>query len=302
MCTVREHMTSDLSDLEFWLFFMSNQNSLSSSSGMSAWTDGLAMIRNLQIRSFSAPDIHDKSAIQFLRCLRNRQIREFDVIGDSLLRFSSPLYRAIQDLAKEQKISYSFTHEAEGTFAPWSNTIELGAKFVGHFEGRPTIPFYSFNHENAHVALFRPCYADLNLTDAALERLYLLIEWFCISLDLILAHDLGCSGSTGALKQMDSMTPSHDFFSKSIGSMDEVDRIADRFRECLMNKADDVLVEQMISPLALEKHRNYTRHTLVPECRKVRRQTHADDTGLELLESASLSKLVLHFLGIDYAS
>ncbi len=261
------------SQLAFWLRFMGSQNALSSPDGTRLWKEGLEIVNQLTVGTFSKSDLElsdvERKGLQLITIMRSNADLNFDVMGDTPVTAVSTIYRRLRVLATRNSTSYSFSDQPEPDFKPWTNEINIGSRFFSVHENRVKVPFYSLHHERAHLVFFQRFYSNLPLDNADLARLILLMEWFCISLDLVLAHDLVMGGLTACLEELSSFTPDPNFFALAARDRVSINQIAGRFRHTFLTGEADTVVEKLISKQALEKHRQSASKSLVYECRSI---------------------------------
>jgi hypothetical protein len=303
------------SQIKFWLDFKSSQNSLLSPVGTSIWQEGLDLLNSLSTTSFFKPTSlateKEQRGFQLLAHAQEIQTesstKNFDTIGEYQLTSHSPLFRHLAENAKRLELQYQFTSEAIDEFSPWTRIISLGPSFYKTHHNRIKVPFYSLNHEHAHFCLFGNYYSNIEISDQELAQLLLLIEWACISLDLLLAFDLLNSGATHCLTELESITHASSrgeasFFSDHCQSLSKINEFASEFRHSFLTLEKIKNVDDMISMPTLEKHAQATRSSLRKACREVSAKVSAESarslTGL--LTSSSLTEIVFQLTGIQY--
>ncbi|RYZ76823.1 MAG: hypothetical protein EOP05_03855 [Proteobacteria bacterium] len=78
------------------------------------------------------------------------------------------------------------------SFQPWTKRIELSAPHLTSHLGCDRIQYFAFNHEVCHTALFGGFYKRApGETDQEIVENLMLIEWFCIASDFVLAQQIG---------------------------------------------------------------------------------------------------------------
>ena len=150
-------------------------------------------------------------------------------------------------------------------------------------------------------------YSNLQLKDEELAELLILIEWFCISLDLLLAFDLKKAHAFHCLEELESITnpnqKSDAFFTQKSESISDIDNFSHRFRQAFLNQKYDHEVDKMISLEVIKNHWRYAQCELIPECRR-HNSTISYNQAQELLYSFRTFKftdIVLKLTGIEYA-
>jgi hypothetical protein len=129
--------------------------------GAAIWIDGIKDHEDLEVASFFKAPIALSKNEKYAFTLLNMAVAEcrseegFLVSGHANLMLHSPLYRAVNSRQTTQGNSYKFVSNEVGSFRPWTNTIYLGTKFYSDFAGKARIPFYTFNHENTHLKVFK---------------------------------------------------------------------------------------------------------------------------------------------------
>ena len=302
----------DASLLTNWSSLISDtSNALKTSMGSSIWIDGIESLRNLNISSFfKSQESLNSIEIKALHLLKTTNEymfpqEHFWVSGHMSLLLNSPYYAHINTNSFISSINYEFSTDEIGSFKPWNNTITLGTSFYSNHCDQVRIPFYTFNHENTHLK-FKYFYADLPITDEELYELIILIEWYCISLDFILAFDLSKNNQTYLLKELYRVPHekrNKNIFSTNCHSLTCINRITNRFKDVFLYEHDDLDVYSLISKKTLEDHRNFTKKTLIHECRKNKSSLKKSDILLFLkdMKELSLINLIYKFTGILYA-
>ena len=310
------HSKMNNNRLTFWLDIMSNQNVLLTPVGTSIWQEGLSLLESLSIGSFFKSPIeisnNEINVFNFideiLRSNREDEQKSFDIIGNFQLQKNSKLYSSIQRLALKNDTIYKFVETEVAEFKPWTSTIILGKPFYKISEKRIKVPFYSLNHENAHFALFKNFYSNINIPDNELIELFILIEWFCISLDLILAYDLIKSKSFYCLNELETITnrAHHGYgtiFSNTCKTINSLNDFSARFRKSFCKQENSMESNSLFSEKTLHNHINYAHNVLIKICR----QQHTDVSPkqarelLTLLSENSLTHIIKVITGLVYA-
>lgn len=279
------------------------------------WSEGMAAVDSFNVAIFSKPikslTANESTSLNLIDLLKkekiSKQSHQFIVSGDLWLKSVSPLYKRIQSKAKDADIDYTFTKTSEENFEPWSNKISLGKKFYSNFKNIIRIPFYSFNHDNAHLALFKDYYSNIDISDGELADLFILIEWFCISLDLILAFDLLRSSSVDSLHELNTIPNKHKHginstFYRNCGSLKSINQFAELFKISFITASECPITENLISYEVLENHRNYAKHTLVRNCRGITTKINSFDARnlIKDFRQLSLTELIDKKVGVNY--
>lgn len=295
-----------------WLNLMSDsKNALKHPIGTSIWLDGLEKIKNLSVETFFRPTdtltTQECDALNFLReASRNTLIQKnFWVLGHASLIYNSPYYRAINNEASAGKTLYHFVQDDFGEFCPWNNTVTLGRKFYSSLDGQIRIPFYTFNHENTHL-YFKDAYSNIQIEDREMHELIILIEWFCISMDLILAYDLIRTGMTYCFEELcrvPSKKSDANIFIKYCLSIGSINSFADKFRSVFLAEKEYAEVYDLISSDTLIKHRSFAQENVLNNSRDIpcAMSPEAARTLILKLKTASLSDLIFDFTGVVYA-
>ncbi|MFS4459007.1 hypothetical protein [Bdellovibrio sp. HCB2-146] len=294
-----------------WLELMSDtQNALRHPMGTSIWIDGIETLQTLTSSTFFKIEDdkteEEKRALRLLSLARREELPQdnFWVSGHSCLMMNSPLYRNINSQAAYGKTPYRFVEDDTGNFCPWTNSSELGKKFYSVHEGQIRIPFYTFNHENTHL-FFKDIYSNLPVSDHELYELIVLVEWFCISADLILAYDLMSTNQYYAFKELCRVPykqGEENSFTKYCKSIESANNFSNEFRKAFLDAVKIPEVFDLISEDTLAKHRSFAKEVVVQSSRKIPSQMSADESRALLykLKTASLSDLVFEFLGVQY--
>lgn len=297
--------------LQEWMQIVSNPaNALLHPVGTSLWIDGLNLINQLKIESFFKK-INDMTDVELkaFTCLQlatdeSIQPHNFLVSAHICLLQHSPLYKSINSKSKISAIKYEFTSDETGEFEPWTNRITLGNKFFSNVDGQIRIPFYTFNHENTHLTLFKDVYSNIEIFDEELIELILLVEWFCISLDLILAHDLLKAEQHSAFTEICrvSAKPDSQVFSQQCKNINSVNKFADKFRTTFIYGNEFTEVYELISKETLHNHRTYANENLIKAARKIPSNMLACEARMLLncLRKKSLTDLIFNLTGIKY--
>lgn len=299
---------------ETWLNLqMDSEQAILSPLGTSLWMDGLSVVQNMQAATFfkspSEQSSEEASALRMLsNAIDNHLIQDnFAVIAHACLTAHSPYYAYINHASRGGQIPFTFTQEEVGTFEPWQNQSVLGTSFYTNVDNAIRIPFYTYNHENSHMVLFKDYYSNLDLSDTELTELFLLIEWFCISMDLILAHDLLKNKQPAAFKELcrvPVVKNEHNVFAELCHEVLTLNAFANDFRKSFLEESTKAKVFDFISHQTIKMHINYTKDTLIEQARKIPSKISAE-TGRDLLialKTVSLTDLVYKFTGIDYAA
>ncbi len=297
--------------LNLWLEIMSEgPNSLLTPVGNSVWIDGINLVTRLDVTDFCQQEnVTEGEKVRAMNLLsitykHLENTRDFSVSGHSLLFANSKIYQYISNLAANQDLQFNFTTDEFGHFSPWDNTVNLGTKFYSKLGGVIRIPFYSYNHENAHHALFKQVYSNINISDAELVELFVLAEWFCISLDLALAYDLKRSNLTFATAELSRVLAkaNSNIFADHCGDIKSLNQFANHFRERFLDLEEDEAVYGFISKAVLSGHQKYSKEKLLVQARNVPGAMEAEDARqlLKLLRSESFSEIMSRLTGIKY--
>jgi len=279
--------------------------------GTAIWIDGIQKLQDLEIASFFKSPITLNEAEKYAFSLLNMAVAEcrseegFLVSGHANLMLHSPLYRIINNKQATRGNSYIFESDEIGAFRPWTNTISLGTKFYSTFAGKTRIPFYTFNHENTHLKVFKGVYSNLSMCDEEMRDLFILSEWVCISMDLILAHDLMRANQPACFRELCRVPfnqKGQNIFTRVCNSIREVNSFANEFRQTFLSGERRSAVFDLISEETLHLHREYAENTLLIEARKI---PAAMENGealslLEKLRTSSLTDLISELIGVQY--
>jgi hypothetical protein len=157
------------------------------------------------------------------------------------------------------------------------------------------------------LTLFKKYYSDLQISDDDLNKLFILIEWFCISLDLILAFDMHRAQSFACLHELNSIPAKYKLTEKSIFmknclDLKNIEQLSQKFRNSFLNGTNDTEVESMIAANVLQSHRSYSIEKLIPKCRKVTTTVTKSEVHelIRILSQFSLCEIVEKLTGIKY--
>ncbi len=283
---------------------------LKTSMGTAIWIDGIETLHSLTVNSFfKSKDLlspQEGKAFDLLKKLNTYTFPHdnFWVSGHISLLLNSPYYSAINTNSFIGKIQYEFTQNSTGEFAPWNSKVTLGTSFYSTYENKIRIPFYTFNHENTHLK-FKHFYADLPISDDDLYQILILIEWYCISLDLILAYDLQKNKMLHLLKELYRVPyerNSINIFESNCNSVISINSFASKFRNTFLNESNHHEVFQLISEKTLDEHRDFCKKKLIYECRKNKSNLRSSDV-LHLLKDMkhlSLTEIIYKLTGVQY--
>jgi hypothetical protein len=297
-----------------WLnLMMDSEQALLSPLGTSLWLDGLSKLQNLEAATFfkdpTQLSVAESDSLNMLTSAMKDSVSQdnFSVIAHSCLMKNSAYYQFINQADRGGSIPYHFTNEEMGDFEPWSNTSSLGTAFYTHVEGTTRIPFYTYNHENSHMVLFKDYYANLSLTDAELAELFLLIEWFCICMDLILAYDLLKNQQTAAFKELcrvPTIKDENNVFEEYCHDVKSINAFAACFKDAFFVGTENKRVFDFIPRKTVEMHVQYTHETLIERARKTPSKVSQQESQnlLQQLKSLSLTDLIEKLTGIQYAA
>lgn len=300
---------------QFWLDFKSNQNFLLSPIGSAIWAEGLSKLNCLNQDSFSKEEFalttEDRAGLNLIEHLINEKdyfsYRQFFVTGHLQLMYVSKLYKTIQQKAANAQIQYEFTENDIDDYSPWTNKVLLGKKFYSTFKNVKRIPFYTFNHDNAHLVLFKDYYSNIPILDSELSELIILIEWFCISLDLILAYDLLKHESFDCLQELNTIPNKHkksiqSAFFQNCGTVSQINKFALKFRTSFLESKECMLTESLISRQVMQNHIAYAKNNLLANCRKISSNIEAQSARnlIELLRTCSLTKIIENKMELIY--
>ncbi len=297
-----------------WLDFISNsESSLLSPLGTTLWIDGINTLSNLDTNAFFKNEAHldekEKSGLRLLHFAVEESLEDknFLVSGHASLMMDSPLYRHTNNKRSTAQLSYTFVDGDVGDFSPWNDEIILGTKFYSRIKGQTRIPFYTYNHENTHLTLFKKVYSNLNLNNEELTDLLILSEWFCISTDLILAYDLIKTKNNSCYAELCRVPFCRDnngkkVFDNHCTSVGAIDSFSDKFRKTILGIESNVEVFDLISEKTLESHRDYAREILLPKIKSIPAALSRNESLdlLSLLKNEPLSSLINIFTGIQY--
>ncbi|MFZ3231753.1 MAG: hypothetical protein WA160_16215 [Pseudobdellovibrio sp.] len=307
--------SSEYLKLQFWLDFISSQNNILYPAGSAIWHEGIELLNSLKVETFLKP-IHLRTKEEILGfnlievMMKSNSIFQRDnfiATGDLQLKQVSKLYKSIQQKAEASEIKYNFSSDVDGDFTPWDNEIILGTKFYTCYKGHTRIPFYSFNHDNAHLTLFKEYYSNINISNEQLNELFILIEWFCISLDLILAYDLLKSGSYSCLTELNTIAninsdSRNSVFFQKCGNISQINIFANEFRAAFLANQKNDLVENLISYEVLLKHTSYSQETLVYRCREITTSVSSKKAKdlIEFMKKEPFTEIIKNLTGINY--
>lgn len=298
--------------LEDWLKVVSEPSeALKGNLGTAIWIDGIRKLEDLEITSFFKCPITLSKSEKYAFSLLNMAAAEcrsgegFLVSGHANLMLHSPLYRTINNKQATQGNSYVFESDEIGAFRPWTNTISLGTKFYSIFAGKTRIPFYTFNHENTHLKVFKGVYSNLGMSDEEMRDLFILSEWFCISMDLILAYDLIKASQPACFRELCRVPfeqKGQNIFTRFCNSIQQVNSFANEFRKTFLRVERNLPVFDLISEETLHFHREYAENTLLVEARKIpAAMGNKEASGfLKKLRTLSLTDLISELTGVQY--
>lgn len=298
--------------LNSWLSLMTDVNqALNYSTGTSMWLDGLEEVKKLSISSFFKPvESRTYEECKALAVLADAHLNasnqnNFWVSAHSCLLQNSPYYKMINSINAGGSIEYRFVKDDLGDFCPWSRISILGRKFYSNVNGQIRIPFYTFNHENTHLLIFKDIYSNLDISDSELYELIVLAEWFCISIDLILAFDLIRKEQIYAFKELCRVPVRQgkgNVFEIYCHRLEEIDQFADKFRNTFLGSAEFTEVFDFISNETLTNHRTFAYECVLVKSRNTPAQMSSLD-ALQLLfklKNFSLTDLIKELTGVEY--
>lgn len=294
-----------------WLHLMADpNNALKHPVGTSIWLDGIEEVKALTASTFFKPieslTKSEARSLNILAAARENSLPQgnFWVSGHSCLIQNSLYYQAINNKEAFGKTEYLFVEDDLGEFCPWRGVSVLGNKFYSDLDGQIRIPYYTFNHENTHL-LFKNIYSNIDIENEEMCALIILVEWFCISMDLILAYDLIRNQQLYALAELyrvPAKKSENNVFQRYCRNFESVDYFANKFRSVFIDKEENEDVYELISSETLEKHRNFAREEVLTGSRQIPSAMVSEDARILLskLRTLSLSELVYDFTGVRY--